>query len=317
MLAAQYTAPGAVSLVHTPDPDCAPEGLLLRVDTLGICGSDLHFCHDVARAEFPCGPGFSGHECVAIVEEGQGHPAGTRVLALAPDYNAFAEGLSATCESVIRVPDHVSSERAVLAQQLGTVIYCCRKLPNVLDGHVVVVGQGPAGLFFTMLLSQMGARSLTGVDIEPHRLALARQSGATCAVNPDETDCEAAVREHTRGAMADVVIEAVGKADTLDLCIRLVRKEGDIALFGVPKSHVLPVDVEALLRRNVRLTTSVFAQREPGMRSFRLALQMIADCRIDPMPLVSHRLGFAEIAKGFELAHTRADGAVKVLLKCG
>ncbi|MDE2731657.1 MAG: zinc-binding dehydrogenase [Bacteroidota bacterium] len=317
MLAAQYTAPGAVSLVQTPDPECPPEGLLLRVETLGICGSDLHFCHDVATAEYPCGPGFSGHECVAIVEEGRGLPVGTRVLALAPDYNAFAEGLSATGDSVIRVPEHLSSDRAVLAQQLGTVIYCCRKLPNMLDRHVVVVGQGPAGLFFTMLLSRMGARSLTGVDTEPHRLTLARQLGATCVVNPDVTDCEAAVREHTRGDMADVVVEAVGKAETLNLCTSLVRKEGDIALFGVPKTHVLPVDVEALLRRNVRLTTSVFAQREPGLHSFRLALQMIGDGRIDPMPLVSHRLGFAEIAQGFELAHTRSDGTIKVLLRCG
>ena len=316
MLAAQYTVPGKVALVRTPDPDCPPDGLLLRVETLGICGSDLHFCHDVTSAEYPCGPGFSGHECVATVEAGKGLPIGTRVLALAPDYDAFAEGLAASVDSVIQIPEHLSSESAVLAQQLGTVIYCCRKLPNVLDRHVVVVGQGPAGLFFTMLLSRMGARSITGVDIQPHRLELARQLGATYTVNPDVSDCQDAVREYTQGAMGDLVIEAVGKAETIDLCINLVRENGEIALFGVPKSTILSVDVEALLRQNVRVTTSVFAQREPGLRSFRLALQMIAEDRIDPLPLVSHRLKFTEIAKGFELAHKRTDGAVKVLLSC-
>lgn len=317
MLAAQYTVPGAVSLVHVPDPDSPPDGLLLRVETLGICGSDLHFCHDIPQAEFPCGPGFSGHECVAIVEDGTALPTGMRVLALAPDYNAFAEGLSATVNSVIPVPEHLSSDRAVLAQQLGTVVFCCRKLPNVLDRHVAVVGQGPAGLFFTMLLSRMGARSITVLDIESHRLDLAGNVGATCLVNPDATDPAEAVAEHTQGAMADIVIEAVGHAETLGMCSKLVKKEGDIALFGVPKSEVLPVDVEALLRQNVRITTSVFAQREPGLRSFRLAMQMIADNRIDPLPLVSHKLPFAEIAKGFELAHSKTDGAVKVLLNCG
>ena len=316
MLAAQYQVPGEVSLVHTPDPDCPPDGLLLRVETLGICGSDLHFCHDTPQVELPCGPGFSGHECVAVVEEGQALPKGTRVLAIAPDYNAFAEGLSATTDSVIPIPEHVSSDRAVLAQQLGTVIFCSRKLPNVLDRHVAVIGQGPAGLFFTMLLGSMGARTITGIDIEPHRLATAQKLGATCTINPELEDPLEAISTHTGGAMADIVIEAVGKADTLAMCSDLVRTRGDIALFGVPKSAVLPVNVEELLRKNVRLITSVFAQREAGLRSFRLALKMIADNRIDPLPLVSHRLPFSQIARGFELAHTKAEEAVKILLHC-
>ncbi len=314
MLAARYTAPGCVELVRTSDATCARDGLLLRPEVVGICGSDLHFCHDSSPDQYPLPPGFSGHECVAIVEEGSAYPCGTRVLALAPDYDAFAEGLAATQDSVIPVPEGLAAERAVLAQQLGTVIYCSRKLPNVLDRNVVIIGQGPAGLLFTMLLSRMGARTIVGIDLEAHRLRLAAALGATCTVCASQEDTVEVVREHTQGTMADLVVEAVGKAETLDLCSVLVRPHGHIALFGMPKAQVLPVDVEAFLRMNVRITTSVFAQREPGLHSFRLALEMVASGRLDPWPLVSHQLPFASIARGFVLAETRTESAVKVLL---
>ncbi len=114
--------------------------------------------------------------------------------------------------------------------------------------------------------------------------------------------------------MADLVVEAVGKAETFNLATELVRDYGTIALFGVPKAPVLPIAVEALLRRNVRLIASAYAQREPGLASFRLALNLMAQGRLDPSILVTHRLPFGEIRRGLQLAESKEAGAVKVLL---
>ena len=315
MKAVQYTAPGVASLVDVPFPECPRDGLLLRMQVAAICGSDLHFLADGKPATYPRPPGFSGHECIATVEEGSGLPIGTPVLALAPDYNAFAEFLAATPEWVIPINDDMAFEQAVLAQQLGTVIYCCRKLPNVVDRHAMVVGQGPAGLFFTMMLSRMGARTVTGIDIQDHRLAKGSELGATCVVNADRDDVELAVREHTAGQMADVVVEAVGKASTINTCIRVVAPLGTIALFGVPKSNALEVDMGQLQRRNACVITSIHAQREPGLHSFRLALSLISSGRLDPSPLVSHHLPFTSAVDGLRLAGRKDSGAVKVLLR--
>ena len=313
MRALQYISPSEAQLVDVPDPDCPDGGLLLQVEVSGICGSDIHFWQDRVSG-YPASPGHSGHECVGVVLEGAGLPPGARVLALAPEYDGFAELLPASPESVILVPDGLSPERAVLGQQLGTVIYCCRKLPNVLDATVVVVGQGPAGLLFSMLLNRMGARTVIGVDVQECRLQMAAKVGVTTVIHAKNEEVASVVREHTQGMMANLVVEAVGTAETINLCTHLVRKHGHIALFGVPKTDILPLDVEALLRQNVHIHTSVLAQHEPGLRSFRLALDMIATDRLDPWPLVTHRLPFPRIVEGLTLASTPDSGAVKVLL---
>ena len=319
MRAVQYMAPGKAALVSAPDPEAGPGEMLLRPTLVAICGSDLHFLHDGPVASYPAKPGFSGHECVATVADcaqvpGPGLHRGARVLALAPDYDAFAELLVARPETVIPVPDAVATEQALMAQQLGTVLFCCRKLPNVMDRHVAVVGQGPAGLLFTMVLRKMGAATITGLDIVDHRLGLARRLGADVAVHSGRTNPVEAVRAITGGAMADIVIEAVGKAETINLCADLVRNAGDVMVFGMPKRDKIPLRLEAFMRKNVRMLTGVFAQREPGLRSFRLALAWIASGHLDPVPLITHRLRFAEAARGFELALTKAEQSVKVLL---
>lgn len=313
MRALQYTSPSEARLVEVPDPGCPEGGLLLRVEVSSICGSDIHFWHDRVGG-YPAPPGHSGHECVGVVLEGTGLTPGTRVLALAPAHDGFAELLPASPESVILIPDGLSLERAVLGQQLGTVIYCCRKLPNVLDATVVVVGQGPAGLLFSMLLNRMGARTVIGVDVQECRLQMAAKVGVSTVIHAKKEEVADVVRARTQGMMADLVVEAVGTAETINLCAHLVRKHGHIALFGVPKTDVLPLDAEALLRKNVHIHTSVLAQHEPGLRSFRLALDMIATGRLDPWPLVTHRLPFRKIVEGLTLASTPDSGAVKVLL---
>jgi threonine dehydrogenase-like Zn-dependent dehydrogenase len=127
-------------------------------------------------------------------------------------------------------------------------------------------------------------------------------------------DPVAAVRDLTDGQMADVVIEAVGKEETINLCPELTRPRGELALFGVPKRGVFPFAYEAFLRRQLRTLSSAHTLHEPGLRSFRLALDLIARGVVDPLPLVSHRLPFPEVRRAFRLAAGLEAGAVKVLL---
>lgn len=317
MKAAQYTAPGQIDLVEVPEPAGGAGSVLIRTKKVTICGSDLHFLNDSPVENYPWKPGQSGHECVGVIEESgsSGLTRGRRMLVLPPEYDAFTEYLAVDPQYLIALPDELDLEQGLLAQQLGTVVFCCRKLENVLDKDVVVVGQGPAGLLFTTLLYHMGARRVIGLDLVDHRLALARRMGAAHTFNVDKVDVVEAVAQVTEGRMADIVVEAVGKAETINLCVDLVRERGQIAIFGVPKQEVLPIAMEKFLRRNMNLVTSVYAQHEPGLRSFHLAVDLIAQGRLDLSPLISHRLSFSQIREAFDLAETKRDGAVKVLLE--
>ncbi|MBI1299653.1 zinc-binding dehydrogenase [bacterium] len=316
MRASQYSAPGQVTLVDVPEPTLSPGQVAVRIQHVAICGSDLHTLYDSAPANYPFPPGVSGHECTGIVEESLCESAkpGTPVLLIPPHANALAESVVTDPRYLIPLPEGLAADRAVLAQQLGTVIFCCRRIESVLDKTVVVLGQGPAGLLFTALLYRMGAKKVIALDLVDHRLEVAQQLGAAHTVNLQREDPVETVHALTEGQMADLVVEAVGKEETFNLAPELARVNGELALFGIPKRPQMMMPMEAFLRRQLRTVTSVNTQGEPGYRSFRLALDMIAQKRIDTDALISHRLPFNEVVKGFSLAETKADGAVKVIL---
>ena len=290
--------------------------VFVRVEKVALCGSDVHVLRDSPVANYPFQPGMSGHECVGVVRESDtpefGH--GDWVLVIRPECDTYTEYLAVEPRWLIPLPEGLDPELGLMAQLLGTVIFCCRKLDNVLDKVVVVAGQGPAGLLFTTLLYHMGAKQIIGLDVIDHRLTVARHMGAAHAVNVLRTDPAVVVADITGGRMADVVIEAAGEKESINSCADLARPGGELALFGVPKRGVFPFTYEKFMRRQVRTIASVNAPAEPGLRSFRLALDLIAQGRLDVAPLISHRLPFSEVRRAFWLAETKQDGAVKVLL---
>ena len=316
MKAAQYIAPGQVELVDIPVPVPTPNQVLMRLTQLAICGSDVHALYGSPFSAYPFPPGMTGHECVGIVEE-SAFPvvkAGASMLVIPPLSNAMSEYIAVEPQSLIPVPAGLDAELGVLGQQLGTVIYCCKKIASVLDKSVVIIGQGPAGLLFTMMLAQMGAKQVIGLDVVDHRLTMARRFGARHTFNVEKVDSIEAIQELTDGAMADLVVEAVGKTETINLAVDLVRSQGELALFGIPKDAIFPFTYEKFFRKQLRTYSSAYTQLEPDFRSFRLALDLIVQGRVDVAPLVTHRMPVSEIQAAFHLAETKVGGAVKVLV---
>lgn len=316
MKTAQYTALGKVGFLDALPPEVHPQEVLIRLDHVAICGSDLHLLYEMPDGEFPYPPGFSGHECVGIVEESHSpeFKSGDRVLAIPLQANAWAEYITVGPEWLIPIPDHVPLEQAVLAQLLGCIIYTCKKLDNLLDKRVAVVGQGPAGLLFTGLVRLMGAKQVIGLDIVDHRLETALRMGANHSINPEKQGPIEAVKELTQGRMADVVIEAVGKGETINLCPNLLHDFGELALFGGPKNKSMPFAFENFLRKQLKTTSTAHTQQEAGLSSFRLGMDMISDGRIDVTPLISHHFPFCELQQALDLANSRQHGAVKLLV---
>ena len=212
-------------------------------------------------------------------------------------------------------------ERGAVKQRrsiFATVIHSFYKLGNIIDQDVVVLGQGPVGLLFDAVLRNLGARRIIAIDKLAYRLEVGRQMGATHVVDSAAQDPVAAVAKITGGAMADLVVEAVGITQTLNLVPALARRNGQAICFGVPnKDHregLLSIKMLDMLRQELRLTFSVGPNPD---RDYRPALDWIVQGRIDPTPIISHVLPFDQIQQAFTMAFDDPEPqqALKIVLK--
>ncbi len=179
----------------------------------------------------------------------------------------------------------------------------------------MVMGQGSAGCFFSYFAKRAGAATVIASDKAEARLAAAPGFGTDVAVRAERDNVRAAVMDHTGGAGADVVIEAVGSSEALVQSVELVRVGGEMLFFGLPESHEpVPFNYHAFFRKKVRSVCHYGAQHEPDLVSFQHALDLIAGGQIDVSRMVSHRLSIEHIADAMAIAHERTDNALKVAI---
>ena len=250
----------------------------------------------------------------AVADANSPLSVGDRVLALAPGHRAMCEYYVAPLGEVVPLPDGVAIDVLLQAQQLGTVLYASQRLPNLVGKNVVVIGQGSAGLWFNFHLRRMGAKRVVAIDLEAFRLERSIPFGATHVVNNSVTDPITVIQEFFGGELADVVIEAAGEIDSINLAVDLVKKHGDILYFGYPRAQVIPFHFDHLFHKCCRATTIVGAACEHNQESTRTAIELIASGVADASSLITHRVPFDEVIDAYEMHRTRADGAVKIVI---
>lgn len=319
MFAAEIHAPSTIRLIDAPEPSLDDDrddgsGRIVFQPELGcLCGSDVPFFR---RVEFGATPqiGHSMHELIGTVVAARGarFSPGDRVLCLPIDQQGLSERFAVSAARALPLDPDTPPEHSVLAQPLGTVIHALRKMPNMIDQDVAIVGQGPMGQLFTACMRMLGARRIIAVDRLASRLAVSPRMGATDVVDCSATDPVQAVADLTGGAMADVVVEVVGHADqALDLCIELCRPFGRLLLFGIPPVATGGAQLFPLLRANATLYTSATTDFR---HDFPLAQQWIAQRRLDVSPLVTHRFDLCDLQQAFDTFAERREGALKVFV---
>ena len=112
--------------------------------------------------------------------------------------------------------------------------------------------------------------------------------------------------------MADLVVEVVGhQTETINTCLKLLKREGTLLAFGVPDDEVYDFHFAEFFRKNIKFLCSV----GPDVQNdFPLAMDMIAQGRIDVSPIITHHLPFTEVQKGFEMALHKKNEAIKIVL---
>jgi len=320
VLAGKIFAPQRVELIDVPEPQLGPRPadgqageIIFQPHTACLCGSDIPY-FEMGYPECQPEVGHSLHEMIGTVvaTNGSRFQPGDRVLCVPVHQCGLAERFVVSEQRAIPLDPRVPDDHAVIAQPLGTILYGLRKLPNLLDWNVVIVGQGAIGQLFCAAVRNLGARQIIAVDRLADRLKISPTMGATSVVNSSQTDPVQAIAERTDGHLADLVIEAVGhREQALDLCTSLCRKYGTILYFGVPPETIGEVRWLDLFRKNINVQTTV---NPDFARDFPLAMRWIAEGRIDVSPVITHRFPLAQIQQAFEMYHQRLDGSLKVFV---
>ena len=231
--------------------------MLVKMEQVAICKVIFQIG---GCPEYPLLSGGSGHEGIGIVEKcptGK-YKEGERVLlwGFARERGLFQEYVPTLDEGLLRLPMDQPREKVLMSQLLNK-IRCFRKLGNILDQRVVVLGQGPAGLLFTGVLRNLGAKEIITVDPLEYRLKVSKKMGATETINPDKESVFESVKDLTKGKMADLVIEVVGGEDTYGQCLDLTHRFSTLVCFGVPdkENHagIIKLPMMEMQRRELKL----------------------------------------------------------------
>ncbi len=319
-----------------------PQDVLLRVDTLGVCGSDIHY-YTQGRigpqvAAFPL---ILGHEIAATVLE-----TGSDVRGLQPGWRVAVDPLVAcgecdqcrarrqhTCrkqkflgnpgqlpgalvehlvmpaECCFPVPGSLDDDEAALVEPLSIGVYAAQMAQLGPGARLGIIGSGPIGLCTLLAIRAWTDAKVYVTDLVEERLAVARACGATWTGNPRHEDVVSTIRRLEPLGM-DAVFECAGEQDALDQGLELLKPGGALIVIGIPEVDRVSFNIN-LMRRNELRILNVRRQNE----CVRPAIELIANRRVDVRPLITHHFPLEDTARAFELVSARRDGVVKAIIR--
>ncbi len=248
-----------------PEPSTGENEVLVKVMACGICGSDVHGFDGSTGRRIP--PIIMGHEASGIIVRTgalvKDWKTGDRVtfdstvyplndwFTLGGKYNlsdnrevlgvspgtfrrngAFAEYISIPEHILYKIPDNVTFEHAAMVEAVAVALHSINIAAVRTGDTFAVVGSGMIGIFIIKLLKISGASRIIAIDINSHRLSAAKKAGADQAFLSTEENLEEKVFKLTGNRGADITFEAVGRSESVNIAIDLVRKGGKVVLIG-------------------------------------------------------------------------------------
>jgi L-iditol 2-dehydrogenase len=329
-----------LEIADLPRPSPGNGEVLVRVAACGICGSDVHGYDGSSGRRIP--PIVMGHEAagtIAALGDGvRGFAVGDRVTfdstifcgtcnnCRRGDVNlcdnrqvlgvscgefrrpgAFAEYVAVPSRILYRLPESLSFSEAAMLEAVSVALHGV-SLAEVSSGcTALVLGAGMIGLLTLQALRVAGCARVYVADLDPTRLKLAADVGAT-AVLSSEVDVAEQVRQLTDGVGGDLAIEAVGRTETVKASIESVRKGGIVVLVGnISPEVTLPL--QKVVTRQIRLQGSCASSGE-----YPRAIELLASGAIQVKPLITAIAPLEDGPRWFERLYAREPNLMKVIL---
>jgi 2-desacetyl-2-hydroxyethyl bacteriochlorophyllide A dehydrogenase len=317
MRAARLVGPRRFAFEEAPEPTPRAGELLVRMEYFSVCGSDLRtYDHVFPEEEYPFRLGAPCHECVGVVEESldDRFKRGQRVIAL--QAGGLLEYAAVPASRAVAVPDAGGDPAFwVLCQPVGTVLHSVRQMGNILGRRVVIIGQGPIGLSFTDFVSRQGARQVIVADPHDYRLDMARKLGATHTVNPSRDSLVEAVAEITKGAMADVTVEACGRPEAAHLIFETMRMQGTAIIFGLAHDEsTFPFNWALIEDKLPRIIATNSARSGDMPEAVDAVVDLVGQGRLSVSHLLTHRMAWDDVGRAYETYSNKLDNSLKVVM---
>src|SRR5205823_14741396 len=212
---------------------------------------------------------------------------------------------------VEKIPDGVSFERATLVEPLNTCFKAVAQCDPQPEDFVAILGQGPIGLMFTMLVNRTGAR-VAATDTIAERLSVASRCGATFAWDPRIVDVPAEIRKRTGGRGADLVIVAASVPGIVEQAIACSRPGSRILLFAQTSAAER---VEASGADICMGERTLFGSYSASVDLQKESANLVFGGQLPVEELISHRLPLVKIRSGFDLALHPGSKSLKIIIQ--
>ena len=292
MRAAVVEGPRRATVGREVRPDARPGEVLVQLEGCGVCASDLPVWEGRPWFDYPLEAGAPGHEAWGVeVATGQ------RVALLS--HHGYAEYEVVPADLVVSLPPELEG-MPFPAEPLGCALNVFARSGVRVGSTVAVVGTGFLGLLLVQLCVGAAARTFAFSRREA-ALELAREFGAETPVDVPEESC-------------DIVIEAGGVQETLDLAARLARVRGRLVIAGYHQDGPRSVDLQSWNWRGLDVVNA--HERDPSvyLDGMHAAVAAVVAGRLDPRPLYTHVLPLHRLGEAFELVRMRPDDFVKALV---
>ncbi len=325
-----------------PLPEIKANEVLIKVDTVGICGSDVHYYQHGRIGDFVVeGDFILGHECAGeVVEVGSevkhlvvgdrvalepGKTCGkcehckegkynlcpdVEFFATPPYHGVFTNYVAHPEDMCFKLPENVSNTEGALVEPLAVGLHAAA-IGNVKLGDTVVIfGSGCIGLVTLLACKARGASKVIVVDVLENRLQTATKLGATTVLNPKNINAIKAIEEMTNGRGADVVIDTAGAEITVKQTVDVVKRGGTIVLVGMTPKDEVEFNFMKLMGKEGEVKT-IFRYRN----LYPVAINAIASGAINVKDIVSHEFDFDSTKAAFDFVAEHASEVVKAVIK--
>lgn len=332
-----------IVLEDAPVPEPSIDEVLIKMKSVGICGSDIHFYVDgrigyhIAKPPFILGHEGSG-EIVKVgssvkdlkigdrVTMEPGLPCGKCNYCMSGRYNLcynmifrsdppiqgiLSEYVVHKANFCFKFSDSVSYDEAALAEPLSVAVYAALRAEANPGKKAAILGAGPIGQMCLQVLKIFGVGEIIISDIEDYRLDIANNFGALYVVNSKKENIKDIILKNFKEG-SDITFETAGTFETISDSIYITRKGGTVIQIANPPEAIIPYPLLMVLDKELKILGSYrYANCYPTV------INILSSNKLNIKKLISHRFPFEKTDEAFKFAHYKKSESLKIVVYFG